>query len=465
MPTRVIKKTTTTKPPKPPKVTTTTTTAKPVSPPPPAETIGAPVGVVPTNLKIAYGRGVPWSNYNRYDQHFLEYGLKHGVPPEMLKAMAVIEADGTMIWNQGGSGAFGIMQIKSAIWKARADALGYNLQTPEGQIAMAAAILGGDTPGVRGNTPEERFLSTFYPTASLDTPGEDGHTPRQYLADMHTLMDIIAAAEDGVTPAPVVDVFDLLFGGKPYSISAGYGQRVTWSCPGCYDYFTAYGLPSTHHWAYDVSAHAGDGAPLYAPFNGTVVCAGTGVGNGAWGTGCVAFDYRCNYNGCKGAGSGHGRIELLHEDGDRSLIIGHALRCSVSVGTRVKTSDLIGQQGGMNGSHVHAEGRLANGTRIGDPRQMFGDGAMGPTYAERVPVPQPGEWDSGAPVTITRDGVPLLQRARKDSVEVESPFKAGDRFEAVQLVWSEDEKAWYWVSKLGTRVPLPGTKSDLLGTQ
>src|SRR3712207_6850401 len=46
---------------------------------------------------------------------------------------------------------------------------------------------------------------------------------------------------------PVGDVLDLLFGGKPYSISASYGQLVTWSCPGCYEYFRAYGLRSEEH--------------------------------------------------------------------------------------------------------------------------------------------------------------------------------------------------------------------------
>jgi hypothetical protein len=96
------------------------------------------------------------------------------------------------------------MQFKRELWQPRASALGYDLNTPEGQIGMAAAILGGDVPGVKGKTPEERFLSTYYPTAGLDVPGEDGHTPRQYLADMHELMRQIdaAAGTTGTTPQP-----------------------------------------------------------------------------------------------------------------------------------------------------------------------------------------------------------------------------------------------------------------------
>jgi murein DD-endopeptidase MepM/ murein hydrolase activator NlpD len=442
----------------------------PEPPPPtqPAVTLGDPIGTIGGDLHIAFGRGADWSKINRYDALFLAAGTKHGVPPQMLKAMAVIESGGEMIWNQGGSGAFGIMQFKRNIWQPRAAAFGYSLNTPEGQIGMAAAILGGDVGGVPGNTPEERFLSTYYPTAGLDVPGEDGATPRQYLADMHELMRQIDAAAGGTTPAPQPkpepqgDVLDLLFGGKPYTITATYGQLVTWSCPGCYDYFTDYGLDTRHHWAYDVVAAAGDGAPLYAPFDGTVVCAGTGVGSGAWGTGCAAFPRDNNYGG-KPSGVGAGRLELLHADGKRSLILGHVLSSRPNAGDRVKQGDLIGQQGGMNASHVHAEGRYANGTRIGDPRKLFGGGPLPIVYADRVPIPQPSDWDGGPTVTITQDGVKLLQRARKDAAEVASPFAKGDTFEAVMLVYSEDDDDWYWVTQRSTRIPIHGTTSALLG--
>ena len=50
---------------------------------------------------------------------------------------------------------------------------------------MAAAIVGGSVPNVRGTTPLERFLSTYYPIpGGLDVPGESGHTPRMYLDDI-----------------------------------------------------------------------------------------------------------------------------------------------------------------------------------------------------------------------------------------------------------------------------------------
>lgn len=451
------------KPPKPPKATTTTTTTPaPGSTPHAAATVGRPTGTIPTTLTVAYGRGDPWRNVT-VDAPFHErYGAQYGVDPAMLMAMEVIESGGRMIPNAGGSGAFGIMQIKASIWGGLAAKIGADLNTREGQIAVAAAILGREG---RGSTPEERFLSTYYPTPCLDCKGEDGATPRQYLSDMRTLMGIIHAAEQGMTPAPEPapqgDVLDLLFGDKPYTISATYGQLVTWSCPGCYDYFPAYGLDSQHHWAYDAAAAAGDGAPLYAPFAGTVVCAGTGVGPGAWGTGCAAFGRVNNYGG-KPAGTGAGRLELLHADGARSLIAGHVLRSRVRVGQRVSAGELIGEQGGMNGSHVHVEGRYANGTKIGDPRMLFGGGRLPVMYAERVPIPQPQEFDVSATVIATRDGVPVLQRANLNAAPVRAPLAKGEDFEAVYVVLGSDG-AWYWVSTRGSRIPTSGTRSALFG--
>lgn len=443
------------KPPKEPKA------EKPPRPPKPEPTpsvsIGDPRGAIGGPLQIAYGRGGDWSLVNRYDPSFLRWGAKYGVDPAMLKAMAVIESGGQMIPNAGGSGAAGIMQIKNSSWGWLANQLGADLNTPDGQVAVAAAILGQYGTG---STPEERFLASYYPTPGLDVPGEDGHTPRQYLADMHELMRQINAADThGTTPAPkpqpTGDVLDLVFGGKPYEISATYGQLVTWECPGCYDYFAAYGLDTRHHWAYDCVAAAQDGAPLYAPFAGTVVCAGTDIGSGAWGTGCSAFGRVNNYGG-KPSGAGAGRLELLHADGDRSLILGHVLSSRVRAGDRVKAGDLIGQQGGMNGSHVHCEARYANGTRIGDPRKLFGGGPLPTVYAERVPM----DWSDPNlfAVYVARDGVRVQQRADPGAPDVAPPLKKGESFFAVAIIAGNDGQMW-WLSATNGRVPKDGTEA------
>src|SRR5690349_14784637 len=93
-----------------PRPTTTTTTPAPK----PVVRVGIPTGTIPTTLKIAYGRGDPWSNVTVDAPFHEQYGAKYVVDPAMLMAMEVIESGGRMIPNAGGSGAFGIMQIKAA---------------------------------------------------------------------------------------------------------------------------------------------------------------------------------------------------------------------------------------------------------------------------------------------------------------------------------------------------------------
>src|SRR4051812_5138916 len=85
-------------------------------PTPAGYVLGAPNGMIPTDLKIAYGRGGPWADVNRDDPFFVKYGHLYSVPPEFLKSMMVVETGGLMIPNQGGSGADGTMQIKASIW-------------------------------------------------------------------------------------------------------------------------------------------------------------------------------------------------------------------------------------------------------------------------------------------------------------------------------------------------------------
>lgn len=433
-------------------------TEKPEPPPLPELTIGAPTGNLP-KLKTGGGTG-PWSKINQDDQFFVKYGAIFGVSPEMLKSMQGVETGGEMVWNRGGSGAYGTMQIKKSDWGWVADKYGYNLQTREGQVATAAAILGKHG---QGSDPKERFLQSYYPVRNPDgsicltCKGEDGATPQMYLDDIAHLTEIIKAAAKGTSPPPrpTGDVLDLLFGGKPYTISASYGQLVTWSCPGCYDYFRSYGLDTQHHWAIDVSARAGDGAPLYAPFNGYVVCAGTDVGPGGWGTGCAAFDRVNNYGG-PAAGKGHGRLELAHEDGDRTLILGHSLDSVVSVGDEFKLGTLVGHQGGMNGTHVHVECRYDHGRKIGDPRLLFGGGTIPDHDFDPVDIPQPDDISPYVEFEAIRP-TPVLQRGNPNAPEILPDLKVGDRFFAQHKIIGVDGR-WYLVGRFKGRVAEEDTK-------
>src|SRR5688500_5817930 len=125
----------------------------------------------------------------------------------MLKCMMLVETGGINV--DDPFGATGVMQIKPMFWNDRALAAGYNLFTDAGQIGMAAAILGGNVPGVRGGDPLERFLYTYYPVLGpdgnicLDCEGESGHTQRMYLnsIDFYTgLIEAAAPGGDGLTP-------------------------------------------------------------------------------------------------------------------------------------------------------------------------------------------------------------------------------------------------------------------------
>jgi murein DD-endopeptidase MepM/ murein hydrolase activator NlpD len=437
------------------------TTPKP--PPPPLEKldVGAPEGNTP-RLKTGGGGG-PWSKVNRDDSFFVKYGALFTVAPEMLKSMQVVETGGEMVWNAGGSGAYGTMQIKKSIWGWVAEKYGYNLQRREGQVATAAAILGKHG---QGSDPRERFLQSYYPVRNPDgsicltCKGEDGATPQMYLDDIARLTDIIKAAAKGTTlPEPVGDVLDLLFGGKPYTITASYGQLVTWQCPAgvppgapgnCYEYFAAYGLDDLHHYAIDAAAKAGDGAPIYAPFDGYVVCAGTGIGPGGWGTGCGYFGRLANYNNAKPAGAGAGRLELAHEEGDRTLILGHALDSVVSPGDTFKRGDLVGHQGGMNGSHVHVECRYDGGRKIGDPRRLFGGGPLPDHDYDPVDIPQPDDTPPYVEVRAIR-ATPVLQRGNPNSPEILPDLAANDTFFAQHKVIGVNGR-WYWVGRFKGRV-------------
>lgn len=463
------------KPTMPPKAPNPTPTAEPTI-------LGAPTGTIGGPLQIAFGRGAAWARVNRHDPLFLASGARHRVAPAMLKAMAVIESGGEMIWNQGGSGAYGIMQIKPDIWGDRAAALGYDLWTPGGQVDMAAAILGGDVAGVKGNTPEERFLSTYYPTAGLDVPGEDGHTPRQYLADLHELMRQIAAAAGQATPplAPAKkvtqqDILNLISNHAPGVYISfpfrGQGNAI-------YSYGKGHGTRSS-------SEHSGidiwmpDETPVNAIFGGEVLCVGT-AGRHLWGQGCGYFT---------DDSGGIGKVSILTDatvdvEGERrqlATVYGHMSSSLVTVGQRIEDGQRIGRSGvGGGWPHIHLDCSVAEGSQgeLNDPSiwnnpgayhlldpipaiiNALGGDVLPTSYAERVPMPQPQEWDSGALVTVVDPGVKLLQRARRDATEVDSPFEVGDTFEAVMLAWVPEEEAWYWITRRGTRVPVVGTETD-----
>jgi hypothetical protein len=431
-------------------------------------TIGAPTGTIPTSLAIAYGRGGPWATVNAYDAAFVRAGTKHGVDPAMLKAMAVIESGGQMIANQGGSGAWGIMQFKRWIWQPRADAFGYDLNTAAGQIGMAAAILGGAVPGVRGTTPEERFLEEYYPvrdasgTLCLDCRGEDGHTPRQYLSDMHELMRIINAAAEGTTPAPAPDpqpapeplteqdVLRLIAGPTAW-VSFGFNE-ANMSCGGpChfYEYGVGHGTHADHmHPGIDIAVPRG--TTLRTPLAGRITCVGN-AGEVIWDQGCGYFT---------DTSGGVGNVTVMTDVGLK-LTFGHCAKSLVAYNQRVKAGEAIALSGTNRADHLHLDVvSKRNGQRwLNDPLPTLVAAMRGTplpiSYADPIDIPQPDGFDVWWTVTAKRDGVPVLQRADLESAPTFRPLTKGEEVEVVYFVIGSDGDM-YAVTPRKRRIPVSG---------
>lgn len=133
---------------------------------------------------------------------------------------------------------------------------------------------------------------------------------------------------------------------------------------GLYGYGIHYGMNGVNHTGVDIVAPID--SPIYAPFSGTINCAGSGVGVDHAGGPCAAFnDY---------FGSGAGRIEL--QSGNDVLIFGHSSKAMVKPGDHVTAGQQIGTSGGMNSPHTHLEARVPDDSteyhwRIVDPADVL----------------------------------------------------------------------------------------------
>jgi murein DD-endopeptidase MepM/ murein hydrolase activator NlpD len=158
---------------------------------------------------------------------------------------------------------------------------------------------------------------------------------------------------------------DLMFG-PGRNVTQGYGVD---SGAADYSYGAGHGLDGHQHTGLDVGMPYG--TKMYSPSEATVVCGGTGIGAGAHGLSCDAFNDWGDGNGT-GSKKGVGRIELLFPDG-RSLIYGHSRTSAVKPGDKVKRGQFIGTSGGMNGAHIHLEAReFRNGDYwLIDPKNLL----------------------------------------------------------------------------------------------
>jgi murein DD-endopeptidase MepM/ murein hydrolase activator NlpD len=405
-----------------------------------------------------------WDKITRYDAIIERETVPVGWPMERVRGHIVIESQGdprAIQKNTSNGYSYGLLQIvpfgvgwegwhklvrekaglsKSAPNQAVIDAL----YDPDVTIAVGVAIL--ESLYQQYGT-LDRASSAFF-LGNPDWRGQDTVNGNTGIAYQRAITGLITEQRGVDPPKPTRDLISTVMGGRSHWVISEFAVA---SSNGLYGYGVGHGLNGSQHTGIDIGAEPGD--PIYTPVDGIVVCAGTNVGTGAHGSSCAAFN---DYMGHK-----TGRVEVMTHDGSRSLIFGHSSDSFVRVGQTVKAGDKVAAIGGMYSWHCHLEARTWSGGdyMIRDPRAVFGGGDGITFYAERVPIPQPGDFDVFATVRATKAGVPVLQRADMDAEPVRKPLEIGEEFEAVYQVIGNDQQI-YWVSSLGSRVPVDGTASD-----
>jgi murein DD-endopeptidase MepM/ murein hydrolase activator NlpD len=265
-------------------------------------------------------------------------------------------ADGTVIWRPSEASPYRLMGVSVPV-----------SIYPEGMDRDLAERWFGERFNARGGVSRlwlKRGLTTKrYPRFEEEIPRLDGR--------FYRFADGTVFRRTGAGSAPVLfpnrrgTIADVM-GGVHFEISQPYGPTdFVPDPPTAYDYCRDYGCPQDvrTHCGVDISVVAG--TDLFAPADGRVICAGTGVGLEA----CAAF---------RDSGGGAGRVELEIEGGVR-LIYGHASRCFVAPGDEVAAGERIAISGGAGtGDHLHLEVRVPDDAmparyRTVDPLLFFAE--------------------------------------------------------------------------------------------
>lgn len=149
----------------------------------------APTGTIPVgSLSLGNAQGASWDNLAPVEGAIQETAAKYGIDPRVIRAAAMMESNGIAYPDQSGAPAStGIMQIEQQWWDHNGDGLddqlGYDLNTPEGQIGMWGALMSGNYPGVTpaGDNPIDRHVSNYF--GSSDPAYQEA-----YRSDLNTLV-------------------------------------------------------------------------------------------------------------------------------------------------------------------------------------------------------------------------------------------------------------------------------------
>ncbi|MGH2559992.1 MAG: peptidoglycan DD-metalloendopeptidase family protein [Thermomicrobiales bacterium] len=356
---------------------------------------------------LASPRDPRWSAVNQWNEGILaaqqRVFLATGVivPGNVIKAIVMLESGGVM---PAGANAGGLMNVRRpALGASRYDFRRiatdpvYSIYAGAYELALRSLD--------SGKRPWEN-VALGYVAGHYDPTGAATSSDNDYLRRFRGFLDELEEAgrvivKGGSTDATGVAAIwgNILINGAPPILSQEFGPTdfSVYVRPEWYSYALDYGFNQPGHTGLDVAIAAN--TPLYAPLDGTIICAGTGNGTGE--DSCAAF--LSSYGGPTS-----GRLQLKLPNGDM-LILGHVNVSIVQPGAQIRAGQQIGLSGSMNGDHVHVEYRVRDastrsGWRIIDPRGPLSGIETVPTPAGPIIVP-----------TMAPTGAPTATMASEDA--------------------------------------------------
>ncbi|HEY7034047.1 MAG TPA: peptidoglycan DD-metalloendopeptidase family protein [Thermomicrobiales bacterium] len=414
-------------------------------------------------LPSSTGLDAKWTGVNRWDPNVLgavqqvyqETGVL--VPANVVKAEMMIESGG----DPNAGPAYGLLQITAStigsydVARARSDP-GYGIYAGTKELALRY-LDSGKLPWE--NVVVGYFSGHYVPNGAKDQFSSDFEYQQKF-KDLYAELEAVAPGDRpcaGTSAVGLASVWgNLLFDGAPPPISQGFGP-TDFSVnvhPEWYTYSLDYGFTQPGHTGLDVAIPAG--TPLYAPEDSTVVCAGTGNGDGE--DSCAAF--LSAYGGPTS-----GRFQLKLPNGDM-LIYGHVNASLVAPGQQVKAGQEVAISGGFNGDHVHVEYRIRDSTtpsgwRLVDPRGPM-DGiqitvtpgaGMPPNTQQPTPEPTPTSSPTATEEASPKAGTPAAS-------PVASPVASPEASPVAEVDKDGDGLTDDQETELGTDPNNPDTDGD-----